>query len=170
MKPWSRPHHLGSFFEYIFCQKPKIMRPRKESGKANKLYFSVFGTSDHKRLSDLLTEENAASYSSCMIAGTSHRTSECFGGVCVWAHVGHIPPIFSCAGWLTSTFSAHVVAVTKAGTSCPKFHWPAIKSLLFWLQEMTGLTLGKDNAAMTAMKGMSHHKRKGDFHYYSLKG
>lgn len=36
--------------------KLKIKGPRKVCGKANKLYFSVFGTSDLERLSDLLTE------------------------------------------------------------------------------------------------------------------
>lgn len=88
-----------------------------------------------------------------MTVGTSQRTSACSGSACACVHVGHIPPIFSCAGWLAWTFPAHVVAVTEAGTSCPKFHWPAIKSLLFRFQEMTGLTPVKGD---TVLKGTSH--------------
>lgn len=88
-----------------------------------------------------------------MTVGTSQRTSACSSSACACVHVGHIPPIFSCAGWLAWTFPAHVVAVTEAGTSCPEFHWPAIKSLLFRFQEMTGLTPVKGD---TAIKGTSY--------------
>lgn len=44
------------FNEVHLPSKLKIICLWKVCGKANKLYSSVFGTSDQKRLSDLLTE------------------------------------------------------------------------------------------------------------------
>lgn len=83
--------------------KLKIICPWKVFGKANRLYSTVYSTSDQKRLCDPLTEENVASYSLCcgcfllVCVETSWRMSLYF--MCMYVHTWlTFPPLSAVQG------------------------------------------------------------------------